>query len=252
MANPVKKVNRMFWDIETSPNIMYSWRAGYKIQLGFENIIKERAIICICWKWEGEKRIHSLTWDDGDDREMLKAFLEEAKKADEMVAHNGDHFDMRWFRGQCAKYKLGNLPDVKTVDTCAIAKRKFYLNSYKLDYLAAIWLKERKIHTDFNLWIRVCEGDNKALREMVTYCKRDVELQERVWQRLAPFYNPKTHAGVVKGKKRWSCPRCASNRVKRDHIRVSAAGIKRYQFKCTECGQYYTVPENVNREYDNR
>ena len=92
-------MNRLFWDIETSPNIGFFWRPGYKVSLTHDNIIKERAIICICYKWEKEKKVHSLVWDKGCDKQICKEFMEVMEMADEMVAHNGDRFDLKWFRG---------------------------------------------------------------------------------------------------------------------------------------------------------
>jgi hypothetical protein len=57
------KIKRLFFDIETSPNVGFFWTAGYKQNISHDNIIKERAIICICYKWAGEDKIYSLTWD---------------------------------------------------------------------------------------------------------------------------------------------------------------------------------------------
>ena len=47
------KRKRLFFDIETSPNIGFFWSSGYKINIPFENILKERAIICIAYKYQG-------------------------------------------------------------------------------------------------------------------------------------------------------------------------------------------------------
>jgi NAD(P)H-hydrate repair Nnr-like enzyme with NAD(P)H-hydrate dehydratase domain len=53
------------------------WTAGYKLNIGHDNIIKERAIICICYKWAGEKEVHSLTWDN---KQNDKSLLEKLQK----------------------------------------------------------------------------------------------------------------------------------------------------------------------------
>jgi hypothetical protein len=53
-------IKRLFFDIETSPNIGYFWRAGYKLNIGHENIIEERKIICISYKSGSIKKIHRL------------------------------------------------------------------------------------------------------------------------------------------------------------------------------------------------
>ena len=87
--SPKAKIKRLFFDIETSPNVMLSWKAGYKLNLGPENIVEERKIICICYKWEGEDKVQSLTWDnDQNDKTMLELFSEELIKADEVIGHN--------------------------------------------------------------------------------------------------------------------------------------------------------------------
>ena len=49
-------MKRLFWDIETSANIGWFWQASRKQFIGPDNIIQERAIICICWKWEGKEK----------------------------------------------------------------------------------------------------------------------------------------------------------------------------------------------------
>lgn len=243
-------IKRLFWDVETSPNIMFSWRAGFKINLDPDNIIKERAIICICYKWEDSETVHSLQWDNGDDQEMIVEFSDVANKADELVAHNGDKFDLRWFNGRNLLLDLPPVPEYKTIDTCRIARQKFYLNSYRLDYLAKMLLGEGKIKTEFGLWKQIClDNDASAMAEMVKYCKQDVALLERVYKKLSSYVKPKTHAGVSMGLGRWTCPRCGSERIKKSKTKITAMGMKQHQFKCRDCGKYYTTSDLVFRQY---
>ena len=245
--------HRMFWDIETSPNIMFSWRCGSKIKLDYHNIIQERAIICICWKWEGKKRIYSLTWDEGDDKEMIEKFSEEVKRADELVAHNGDRFDLRWFNARRLYHDMDPIPASTTVDTLKIARKHFYFNSNRLDYLANLLLGEGKIKTEFDLWKNiVLKNDQTALKKMVQYCKKDVAILERVWEKLRDYELPKTHAGVAKAgvsRDRWTCPHCGSEDVKQNKKRTSARGIVSYSMKCRECWRYYAIADSVHTAY---
>ncbi|GAF72135.1 unnamed protein product, partial [marine sediment metagenome] len=82
---------RLFFDIETRPNEGFFWECGYDIRISPENITHERAIICIGYKWAGEKRVYCLTWDsEQDDTQLLTDFLKVFNKADEVIAHNGD------------------------------------------------------------------------------------------------------------------------------------------------------------------
>ena len=92
----MRRFKRLFFDIETSPNIMFAWTAGYKLNLPPDNIIKERAIMCICYKWEGDKQVHSLEWKKGDDKKLLTDFMKIMNKADEIIGHNSDNFDIKW------------------------------------------------------------------------------------------------------------------------------------------------------------
>ena len=249
----MQELKRLFWDVETSPNIVFSWRCGGKIYLNHQNIIQERAIICICFKWEGQKRVHALTWDNGNDKKMLKEFGKVMAEADEMVAHNGDWFDMRWFNGRRLIHGMKPLPKARTVDTLKIARKHFYLNSNRLDYLGKILLNEGKIETDLGLWkaITLNNSDN-AMKKMVRYCKKDVELLERIWNRLRDYEAPKTHAGVLSTsntRDRWTCPHCASDHVKKNKTRATARGSVQHQMQCLECGRYYQIADRVFTYY---
>ena len=57
------KRRRLYFDIEVSANVGLFWQSGYKLQIGTENIIKERAVICICYKWEDDEDVYYLQWD---------------------------------------------------------------------------------------------------------------------------------------------------------------------------------------------
>lgn len=228
---------------------MYSWRAGYKINLGYENIIKERSIICAAWKREGEKTVHSLHWDKRkDDRDLLVALTEALNKSDEIVAHFGDSFDLPWVRTRCLFHGLV-FPDYKTTDTLKWARRKFYFNSNKLDYLAKFLGVGSKLRTEDGLWRRVMDGNKQSLATMIKYNQHDVFLLEGVWKKLSVVMAPKSHAGIISGEEKWSCPRCASRQVKISKTRVTAAGTRQYQMQCLEDGGYFTISANSHLRY---
>lgn len=162
----------LIWDIETSYNIVSSWRVGSKINLPHYSIIKERAIICISYKWLGEDQVYTLTWDKNqDDKFMLEQFIDVMNEADILVAHFGDKFDMKWVKTRALKHGLEMLPNYVTVDTKWLASKHFYLNSNKLDYIAKFLGFEGKIQTEPELWDKIIlEKDIDALKSMITYC----------------------------------------------------------------------------------
>jgi len=222
------------------------------MNLGPHLIIKERKIICICWKWEGDPKVHYLTWDKAqDDKAMLIAFSKVAEEADEMVAHYGDFFDLPWFRGRAVIQGLPPLPTYKTVDTKAWASKYFYFNSNKLDYLGQVLGHGKKLHTEWELWEQVMNGSTQALAYMVRYCQQDVKLLEKVWHDLRFCVAPKTHAGVFSGLDKWTCPQCGTQHVHKTKTRVTAHGHRQHQMKCDneKCSSYYQIPDSVFETY---
>jgi DNA polymerase elongation subunit (family B) len=104
-------LRRLFFDIETSPNVGFFWRPGHRISLSHENIIHERQIITVAWKWQGQKTVHHLAWDkDQNDKTLVTRFLKQMERADEIVAHFGDGFDIPWMRARALINGFRTLP----------------------------------------------------------------------------------------------------------------------------------------------
>lgn len=242
---------RLFVDIETSPNICLSWRVGRKISIDSENIISERKIICIAYKWQGDERTQSVSWsDDQCDKEMLARFIPIANRADEIVAHNGDRFDIPWIKTRAIFHSLPPLPNWKTVDTLQWCKRRLLFNSNRLDYIGKYLGVGGKIKTKFNLWRDVLLNKSKpALKSMTEYCRRDVELLERVWERIESAGCVKTHSGVLHGLEKWSCPKCGSEAVHKRKTRITASGTVQHQMQCNSCGRHYSISDAVFDRY---
>lgn len=236
------KRRRLFIDIETSPNIGLFWQAGYKQRIDYSNIIKERQIICICYKWEDEKEVYSLDWGKKQcDKKLLTDFIQIANQADELVAHNGDKFDLPWIRGRCVYHQIDMFPTYSSIDTLKISRNKFRFNSNRLDYIAKYLGIGGKIKTEFNLWKDiVLDHSEKALQDMIKYCKRDVVLLEKVYNRIKSHSEPKMHYGVIFGQDRTSCRECGCDELVKIKTRTTATGLKKSIFKCKECGTTQT------------
>jgi uncharacterized protein YprB with RNaseH-like and TPR domain len=232
---------RLFFDIETSPNIGLFWEAGYKKNIDYSNIIKERAIICICYKWEDEKETTALHWDSNQsDKRMLEQFIKVANSADELVGHNGDKFDLAWIRTRCLFHKIEMFPDYTTIDTLKISRAKFRFNSNKLDYIAKFLGMGKKIKTEFSLWKDILLNKDKvAMDKMIKYCKMDVVILEKVYNQFKTHIAPKTHFGVIYNQGRQSCPECGSDELKKNGTRVSATGVLKQTMQCITCRKYH-------------
>lgn len=245
-------IRRLFFDIETSPNVVLSWRVGYRINIDYDNIVKERAIICAAWKWAGQSKVYALGWDENQgDKAILEAFLEAAHQADELVAHNGDKFDLPWIKTRCLHHGLQTFPKYKTIDTLAWAKRNFYFNSNRLNYLGKYLGIGGKLETRFDLWKDVVLSNDRArLGQMVRYNKRDVVLLEQVYDRLSAHVHPKTHVGVLNNREKWTCAYCGSEDVRVNKTkRVTMRGTVSKQMHCGNCGRYYTISSQSYDDY---
>lgn len=240
---PEYKFKRLFFDIETSPNLVLSWRIGYNINLSPENIVEERRIICVSYKWEGEKKVHSLTWDQNkDDKKLLKEFIKILNQADEIVYQNGDRFDLPWIKTRCLFHKIQTLPSYKSFDTLKKIKSNFYLNSNRLDYVQKFTGSEGKISTTYSLWSDIFLNNcQKSLKKMVKYCEKDVRELEDLYHTILPYVEHNTHVGVAKGFPKYTCAHCGSFDLSKNKESYTKMGTVRIQMKCKSCKGHFTI-----------
>jgi DNA polymerase elongation subunit (family B) len=243
VEQPVKKIRRLFYDIETSYNIVKSWRVGYNQTIQPDDIIEERAIICMCYKWEDEDLVHVVSWDEGNDKCVVERFVQLVKEADELVGHNIDQYDTKFMVTRAIKHKIQLPPKYSSYDTLDKAKKHFMFNSNKLDYIAKyLGLGGKLDHEGMKMWDDIIlRGDKKALEKMIAYCQRDVLLTEEVFNRLRLYTENTTHHGVSMGAPVFSCPNCSSTKVELEKSLVSKIGSIKRVMKCDKCKQQYTL-----------
>lgn len=234
----------IFFDIETTPvkNLRFQYdRSPY---IHYSNILEDWYIICAAWRELGSTKTHAVKIDKlGDDYNVVKKLREALSKADVIVGHVIDRFDIRNLNSRLIYHKLPPLPSIPTIDTYKMSKKIGGFTSNKLDYLATYFGLPGKIHVDGQLWRDVLLGSKTALRKMVEYNKQDVDANISVYERLLPYTPTHIHIGVLKGEDRLeSCPKCGSTKVKRNGIRVTASGMKKQECQCGKCGGYFRLP----------
>ena len=245
------KMRRLFWDCEFSANTVLSWRVGRKINLPHDNVIIERQVISVAWKWQDEKKVHALDWGrNQSDAGLLAKFNKVLNQSDEAVAHFGDGYDWPMFKARCMIRGIKTNPFLKTRDTCKMAGR-FGFNSKSLDYLSKVLGVGEKLDTGFGLWKRVMlENSQTALRQMVRYNCHDVfPLLQGVYEKLEESSGPSLHAGVLSGGEKWSCPKCESKHVVVNKTRVTAAGTIFKTMQCKSCGGYHSISMKSHDDY---
>ena len=242
------EIKRLFFDIETSYYLVPTFQF-WKVNINPDNILREKKIICIAYKWQYEDKVHVLKWDENqDDTKLIKDFIQVIKDADELIAHNGDKFDIKELRTRAIL--TGNLmfPIYRTLDTLKKSRQYFRFPSNKLDYLGKVLNVGRKLdHEGMKLWIDICEHKNKAsLKKMIEYCVQDVAVLEDVYFALSPYIYHNTNMAVLKGGEKWHCPECASQNVQLSHTDATAMGYIKRHMKCNSCRKFYKIS---NRTY---
>ena len=242
------EIKRLFFDIETSYYLVPTFQF-WKVNINPDNILREKKIICIAYKWQYEDKVHVLKWDENqDDTKLIKDFIQVIKDADELIAHNGDKFDIKELRTRAIL--TGNLmfPIYRTLDTLKKSRQYFRFPSNKLDYLGKVLNVGRKLdHEGMKLWIDICEHKNKAsLKKMIEYCVQDVAVLEDVYFALSPYIYHNTNMAVLKGGEKWHCPECASQNVQLSHTDATAMGYIKRHMKCNSCRKFYKIS---NRSY---
>lgn len=241
-------IKRLFFDIETSYYLVPTFQF-WKVNINTDNIIRDKKIICICYKWQYEDKVHRLVWDKSqDDTKLIKDFIQVIKHADEIVAHNGDKFDMKELRTRAILTDNLMFPVYRTLDTLKKTKQYFRFPSNKLDYLGKALNLGRKLdHEGMQMWVDICEHKSKeALDKMVDYCEQDVILLEDVYHCISPYIYHNTNFAVLKGGHKWHCPECASENVQLSHTDATAMGVIRRHMKCNDCRKFFKIS---NRTY---
>lgn len=231
----------LFLDVETSPNIVYSWCVGRKVNLSFDNIIKERQIICICWKWKGENKVYSVDWGKKqNDKQLLKDFSKVINEADIVAAHNGDRYDLKFINGRLAYHDLPPIAPVTSIDTLKQSRKTFFINSHALDYLGEYFDLGRKLPTGFKLWKDVMDGNQTALNKMIRYCKQDVKLLEKAFDKIQKYAPQTVHMGIAVHGDRMACKSCGSmNTIWRGKMIKSKIFYRRRS--CKDCNHWWTT-----------
>lgn len=232
----------LFLDIETAPIVATTWSL-YPKSLSHENILKDWYIICAAWKFSDESKVQSSEINSTKtDKNVCIDLRTAISKADIIVGHNSDKFDLKKLNSRLIYHGLKPLPLVPTVDTLKEVRKIAAFTSNRLDYLSKVLIGKGKIKTEYNLWLDVIKGDKKALKKMVVYCKVDVERLEGIYNILRPYMKAHPHIGVLSGKDRLcSCNKCGSVKLKKNGIRVTAAGLKKQEIQCMACGSYQRI-----------
>lgn len=239
----MNKTKILLFDIETSPNLSYTWQGMYE-----QNVIdfqKEWYMLSFAYKWLGDQTVKcfslpdfkSYKKDKTDDKELLKELWMLLDEAEVVVGHNSNEFDIRKTNARFLANGMTSPSPYKTVDTLKEARKHFFFNSNKLTHLTEHLGIGEKVETGgFGLWLECMSGNMKAWKKMIKYNKHDVILLEKLYLVLRPWITNHPNRALMDSKER-ACPTCSSHEViKQGFIYTRVGKFQRWQ--CKQCGAW--------------
>src|SRR3990167_9806442 len=195
-------------DIETAPNIAYVWGL-WQQNVAISQLVDSSYILCWAAKWYGEKKIHFSSIHEATPKQMLEKIHSLLENADVVVHYNGTRFDIPILNKEFLLVGLSPPSPYKQVDLIKTARSRFKFTSNKLDFIAqALDLGKKIRHKGFELWVECMHGDKAAWKSMKEYNIGDVELLEKVYDKMLPWIKNHPNHGLYQNDD-LICPNCA-------------------------------------------
>ena len=219
----------LLYDIETT-NLGADM--GVITTFAWRDLLRDRKTKCI--SIHETKQFKKAPWDDsGIVKQIYDLFL----KADGVVAHYGDKFDMPFIKARLARHKI-YLPSIPSIDTCLVARKHLRLQSNRLDNLADYFGVTPKIKVSKETWKRAQAFDVKALRELKRRCAGDVDTLADIYEHIKGYCNPVNRNLFHYDKDNAQrCQGCGSLHLISYGYR-SAGQTKYRRLQCTDCGMW--------------
>ena len=232
-------------DIETSPNVAYTWGLWNQNISPMTQLIEPGRTICFAAKWIGSGE--TMFYSEHRDRdEMIQAVHELMTEADAIMHYNGNKFDLPKLRQELLMAGMKPPPPSKSIDLMQIVKRQFGFQSNKLDFVSReLGLAGKVHHSGFDLWKRCLAGDDEAWAEMEEYNRQDVELLEQLYDILLPWIPNHPNMNLYVSPDEDVCPNCASTELTREGYALTALG-KFQRFHCRSCGRWSRSSRRVS------
>lgn len=236
-----RKPRILFYDIETSPNLGYTWGKWEQNVIQFKD---QWQLLSFAYKWQGEKEVFCIGRDDFTDKSdgaLVRALWKVLNEADVVISHNGDEFDNKKARAKFVEFGLKPPRPSKSIDTKKMAKNNFSFNSNSLNDLGETLGLGKKAETGgFETWLKCMAGDEKAWRKMKRYNKQDVRLLEKVYNRMKIWDQRHPHLGAM-GEMTGKCPVCQSTKVQSRGWYYTRC-TRRPRRRCMKCGHWSLGP----------
>jgi hypothetical protein len=209
------------------------------VTLSIENIIQDTAILSFAATWLYSGKIESAVMTPREvkvrnDERVIREAWNLLERAEVVIAHYGRGFDLPKLNARFLYYRLTPPTPYRSIDTARDIPT-LGLSSKKLDYILEYTKQKKKLDTDYQLWKDCDAGIPKALQQMETYNRNDVQTLEAAYTVLRPWISNHPNVAVYEDHADDRCPVC-TGRLTWTHSRW-AAKVKMYAtFRCRKCG----------------
>lgn len=236
--------NVLVLDIETAPILANVWRL-FKENVGLNQIREDWYIMSWAAKWLGSDEVYYQDVRDCglDDKGILQQLWVLLDKADWVITHNGDRFDLPKIRARMLIQGLTPFSPVKSIDTCKAAKKAFGFTSNKLEYLSNKLCPEhqKSSHSKFpgfNLWKECIKGNTEAWDEMRDYNIDDVYALESLYFKLRPWIPSHPNFSLYTKDVETHCNCCGSEDMEEWHTKAYTNLSEFTLYRCNDCGTF--------------
>lgn len=225
-------------DIENAPNIVHTWGL-FNQNIGINQVVEPAKTFGVGFKWYHERTATFVSDFREGHEEMLRQTHAALSEADIVIGYNHVGFDLPHLNREFAKAELTPVKPSKNVDLLRVVRKQFKMTSNKLDFVAEYFgLGNKTTHTGHQLWKDCMAGDAKAWALMEKYCKQDVVLTEKVYNKLLPWIPNHPHLGMWIGNE-WVCSNCGADIDPETPSGTAHTFNQQYNsFQCTDCGHW--------------
>lgn len=226
-------------DIETAPLLANLWGI-WNQNISTDNIKSDWFMLTWAAKWLFENKVYSARVtpkeaQKNDDRRIVRSLVDMVSKADIVITHNGDRFDLPRINTRAIINKVAPPLPYISIDTLKVAKKHFAFTSNKLDYINKQLGLPQKTETNMELWRDCFHGNEQALKKMEKYNINDVRIHEQTYLTMRPFIRPHPNIGLHIIDEHERCPSCGGKNIT-DVGKLYFTTMNAYEmFKCN-CG----------------
>lgn len=244
------------YDLEVSREVVEGYRQKYDFKV--VKTIRHQELMCYAWKDLGSKKIHYVSRHHFKKyKDFVQSLADMLNESDISIAHNARGFDDKMSNTFFIKEGVDVPSPRKSIDTLQVARSVFRFPGNSLNQLCeylGIGSKEKITYADIETEF-MSNPTRKIERQMAKYNKKDVELLEKVYERLRPYMKNHPLINTYSGNA-FSCPKCGgSNLQKRGFAYTATAVYQQYACLTENCGAWsrertqdksFTKPRIVN------